>query len=53
MNSKTNDTVTSSKEVIEMSDKKDSNCGGGCLPEAKKGAKIQKPEVKKSEKSKS
>ena len=30
-----------------MTDKKDSNCGCGCLPEPKKGAKIQKPEVQK------
>ena len=36
-----------------MTDKKDSNCGCGCLPELKKGAKVQKPEVKKPEKSKS
>ena len=27
-------------------------CGCGCLPEPKKGAKIQKPEVQKPEKSK-
>ena len=35
-----------------MTDKKDSNCGCGCLPELKKGAKTSKPEVKKSEKDK-
>lgn len=34
-----------------MTDKKDSNCG--CLPEPKKGAKTQKPEVKKPERSES
>jgi len=32
-----------------MTDKKESKCGCGCLPETKKGAKIQKPGVKKSE----
>ncbi len=34
-----------------MTDKKNSNCGCGCLPEPKKDVKTQKPEVKKSEKS--
>jgi hypothetical protein len=36
-----------------MTDKKDSNCGCGCLPEPKKGAKTQKLEVKKPERSES
>ena len=36
-----------------MTDKKDSNCGCGCLPELKKGSKLSKPEVKKPEKPKS
>jgi hypothetical protein len=36
-----------------MTDKKDSNCGCGRLPEPKKGAKTQKPEVKKPERSES
>ena len=35
-----------------MTDNKDSNCGFGCLPEPKKGTKIQKQEVQKPEKSK-
>lgn len=35
-----------------MSEKKDSNCSCGCLPELKKGAKTSKPEVKNSEKDK-
>jgi hypothetical protein len=35
-----------------MADKKDSNCGCGCLPESKKGSKTPKPGVKKSEKPK-
>lgn len=35
-----------------MTDKKDSNCGCGCLPEPKKGSEIPKPKVKKSEKPK-
>ena len=35
-----------------MSDKKESNCGCGCLPEPKKGSKASKPEVKTSEKPK-
>ncbi len=35
-----------------MTEKKDSNCGCGCLPEPKKGSKTSKPEVKKSEKPK-
>ncbi len=35
-----------------MTDKKKSNCGCGCLPEPKKGAKTSKPEVKNSEKAK-
>jgi hypothetical protein len=35
-----------------MTNKKNSNCGCGCLPEPKKGAKIQKSEVQKPEKSK-
>ena len=35
-----------------MTDKKKSNCGCGCLPEPKKGPKMQKPEVQKPEKSK-
>jgi hypothetical protein len=29
-----------------MTDKKNSNCGCGCLPEPKKDVKTQKPEVK-------
>jgi hypothetical protein len=37
----------------EMAEKKDSDCGCGCLPEPKKGSKTAKPEVKKSEKPKS
>ena len=36
-----------------MTDKKESNCGCGCLPEAKKDVQVQKLEVKKSEKPKS
>jgi hypothetical protein len=36
-----------------MTEKKDGNCGCGCLPEPKKGSKISKPEVQKSEKPKS
>ena len=36
-----------------MTDKKESHCGCGCLPEPKKGAEVQKLEVKKSEKPKS
>lgn len=36
-----------------MTDKKDGNCGCGCLSEPKKGAKIHKSEVKKSAKPKS
>jgi hypothetical protein len=35
-----------------MTDKKNSACGCGCLPEPKKGAKTSKPEVKKSGNSK-
>ncbi len=35
-----------------MSDKNESNCGCGCLPEPKKGSKTSKPEVKKFEKPK-
>jgi hypothetical protein len=35
-----------------MTNKKNSNCGCGCLPEPKKGAKIQKIGVQKPEKSK-
>jgi hypothetical protein len=35
-----------------VTDKKESNCGCGCLPESKKGAQVQKLEVKKSEKPK-
>jgi hypothetical protein len=33
-----------------MTDKKENNCGCGCLPEPKKGVQIQKQEIKKSEK---
>jgi hypothetical protein len=36
-----------------MTDKKDSNCGCGCLSEPKKGAKILKSKVKKPVKTKS
>ena len=36
-----------------MTDKKNSNCGCGCLPEPKKGSKTTKPEVKKPDKSQS
>jgi len=36
-----------------MTDKKDSNCGCGCLAEPKKGAKILKSEVKRPVKTKS
>ncbi len=36
-----------------MTDKKDGNCGCGCLPEPKKGGKIQNTELKKSVKPKS
>jgi len=36
-----------------MTDKKDSNCGCGCLPEPKKGAKNLKSEVKRPVKTKS
>jgi hypothetical protein len=32
--------------MIKMTDKKNSNCGCGCLPEPKKDVKTQKPEVK-------
>lgn len=35
-----------------MTEKKDSDCGGGCLLEPKKGSKTSKPEVQKSEKPK-
>ena len=35
-----------------MTDKKNSICGCGCLPESEKGAKTLKPKVKKSEKDK-
>jgi hypothetical protein len=34
-----------------MTEKKDSNCGCGCLPEPKKGSKTSKPEAEKCEKS--
>lgn len=34
-----------------MTDKKNNNCGCGCLPEPKKDAEIQKPEVQNTEKS--
>ena len=33
-----------------MTEKKDSNCGCGCLPEPKKDSKTSKPAVKTSEK---
>jgi hypothetical protein len=36
-----------------MTNKKERNCGCGCLPESKKDARVQKLEVKKSEKPKS
>lgn len=35
-----------------MTDKRNSHCGCGCLPDPKKGDKIQQPEVKTSEKPK-
>ncbi len=35
-----------------MTDKKNSACGCGCLPEPKKGSKTSKPEDKKSDKPK-
>jgi hypothetical protein len=36
-----------------MTDKKDSSCGCGCLPEPKKGSKTATPKINKSEKPKS
>jgi hypothetical protein len=48
--SKTNDAGIGRKEVISVTDKKESNCGCGCLPDPKKDDKILKPEVKKPEK---
>ncbi len=36
-----------------MTEKKDNDCGCGCLPETKKGSKTSKPEIKKPEKPKS
>ena len=38
------------KGVIQMTDKKNSNCGCGCLTQPKKGSKIPTPKVKKAEK---
>lgn len=35
-----------------MTEKKDGNCGCGCLPEPKKGSKTAKPAVRNSEKDK-
>ncbi len=40
------------KEVIQMADKKQNDCGCGCLPSTKKDSKTPKPEAKKTKKSK-
>ena len=40
------------KEVKKMTDKKDSDCGCGCLPKGKKDTATSRPKVKTSEKPK-